>query len=237
MSRRKFLIAPSVLGADPLALAEAVESLKGRHDWLHLDIMDGHFVRNLSFGPAVARAMRRRWPEAFIDVHLMVDRLDVVLPLFLNSGASLITIHAETEPQLLHAALGSIRAAGLQAGVAIGPATPVEMIRPVLDCVDLVLVMSVTPGFGGQSLIESTLERTRQLAQLRAATRGYSYLIEMDGGINLDNAPRIALAGCDVAVAGSSVFSSPDPAAYLDKMKSEVKEAFDNAEIGADRQD
>ncbi|MCR4817381.1 MAG: ribulose-phosphate 3-epimerase, partial [Fretibacterium sp.] len=204
MSRREFLIAPSVLGADPLALADAVESLKGRHDWLHLDIMDGHFVRNLSFGPSVARAMRRRWPEAFIDVHLMVDRLDVVLPLFLDSGASLITVHAETEPQLLHAVLGSIRAAGLQAGVAIGPVTPVERIRPVLGCVDLVLVMSVTPGFGGQSLIEDTLERTRQLAQLRAAG-GYGYLIEMDGGINLDNAARIALAGCDVAVAGSAV--------------------------------
>lgn len=234
--RREFLIAPSVLGADPLALAEAVESLGGREDWLHLDIMDGHFVRNLSFGPAVARAMRRRWPDAFIDVHLMVDRLDVVLPLFLDSGASLVTVHAETEPQLLHATLASIRAAGLKAGVAIGPVTPVEMVRAVLGCVDLVLVMSVTPGFGGQGLIEDTLERTRELAQLRAAG-GYDYLIQMDGGINKDNAARIALAGCDVAVAGSAVFSSPAPAEYLDEMKSKVKEALANAGFRADRQE
>ena len=232
--RREFLIAPSVLGADPLALAEAVESLGGREDWLHLDIMDGHFVRNLSFGPAVARAMRRRWPDAFIDVHLMVDRLDVVLPLFLDS-ASLITVHAETEPQLLHATLASIRAAGLKAGVAIGPVTPVEAVRAVLGCVDLVLVMSVTPGFGGQGLIEDTLERTRELAGLRAAG-GYGYLIQMDGGINKDNADRIALAGCDVAVAGSAVFSSPAPAEYLDEMKLKVKEALAHAGIGPARQ-
>ena len=216
--RRKFLIAPSVLGADPLALAEAVESLGGREDWLHLDIMDGHFVRNLSFGPAVARAMRRRWPDAFIDVHLMVDRLDVVLPLFLDSGASLVTVHAETEPQLLHATLASIRAAGLKAGVAIGPVTPVERVRAVLGCVDLVLVMSVTPGFGGQGLIEDTLERTRELAGLRAAG-GYNYLIQMDGGINKDNAARIALAGCDVAVAGSAVFGKADRAAAIREIR------------------
>ena len=95
---RRVLLAPSVLGADPLRIAESVESLGGRHDWLHLDVMDGHFVRNLSFGPAVAGAMRRRWPDAFIDVHLMTDRLDVVLPLFLNAGASLVTVHAEVEP-------------------------------------------------------------------------------------------------------------------------------------------
>ncbi|MBR1672423.1 MAG: ribulose-phosphate 3-epimerase [Fretibacterium sp.] len=232
MKRRAVLFAPSVLGADPLRLAEAVESLQGRQDWLHLDIMDGHFVRNLSFGPHLARAMRRRWPDAFIDVHLMVDRLDTALSLFLDSGASLITVHAEAEPQLLHAVLSSIRSAGLKAGAAIGPATPVEVLRPVLGCIDLALVMSVTPGFGGQGMIEETLERTRELAQLRAAG-GHSYLIQMDGGLNKDNVARAALAGCDVVVAGSAVFSSPAPAEYLEEMKSKVKEALADAGIGS----
>ena len=229
---RRVLLAPSVLGADPLRIAESVESLGGRHDWLHLDVMDGHFVRNLSFGPAVAAAMRRRWPDAFIDVHLMTDRLDVVLPLFLNAGASLVTVHAEVEPQLLHAELSSIRRAGVRAGIAIGPATPVERIRPVLGIVDLVLVMSVTPGFGGQSFIEESLERTRELAGLRAS-RGWSWLIEMDGGLKEENVGRAVLAGCDVVVAGSAVFNSPDPAACLDRMRSKVKEALSNAGFGA----
>lgn len=231
-ARRRVLFAPSVLGADPLAVGDAVDSLKGRHDWLHLDIMDGHFVRNLSFGPAMARALRRRYPDAFIDAHLMVDRLEVLLPLFVDSGVSLITVHAETEPQLLHASLSSIRKAGLRAGVAIGPATGVERVRPVLETADLVLVMSVTPGFGGQSLIEGTLERTRDLVRLRAV-EGYRYLIQMDGGINGDNVGRVALAGCDVVVAGSAVFESPNPGACLDGMRAKVKEALDDVGIGS----
>lgn len=227
---RKVLFAPSVLGADPLRIADAVESLGGRHDWLHLDIMDGHFVRNLSFGPAVASALHKRWPDAFIDAHLMVDRLDTVLPLFLESGVSLITVHAETEPQLLHGTLSIIKKAGLKAGAAIGPATPPEMLAPVLGLLDLALVMSVTPGFGGQSFIESSLESVRALARMRAAY-GHSYLIQIDGGINEVNAPAAALAGCDVLVAGSAVFGSADPAGYLDRMKLKVKEALDVAGV------
>ena len=226
------LFAPSVLGADPLRLADAVESLRGSYDWLHLDIMDGHFVRNLSFGPSVARALRNRWPDAFIDVHLMIDRLETMLPLFMEANPSLVTLHAETEPQLLYASLSRIRAAGMKAGVAIAPSTPVEAIVPVLENVDLALVMSVTPGFGGQRLIESTLEKTRDLARLRAA-RGYSYRIEMDGGINEDNVASIVLAGCDVLVMGSAVFGSADPAGCLDRMKLKVKEALANAGLGS----
>lgn len=220
-----------MLGADPLAIADAVDSLKGRYDWLHLDIMDGHFVRNLSFGPAVARALAKRWPGAFIDAHLMVDRLEVILPLFLDSGVSLITLHAETQPQLLHASLTEIRKAGLQAGAAVGPATPVSVLEPVLDILDLVLVMSVTPGFGGQSLIESTLDKTRSLVSLRAA-RGYRYRIQMDGGIKTENVAQVALAGCDVVVAGSGVFRSPDPAGCIDEMREQVKEALADGRNG-----
>ncbi len=230
--RRRVLFAPSLLGADPLFVGAAVDGLKGRQDWLHLDIMDGHFVRNLSFGPAMAKALRRRYPDAFIDAHLMVDRLDVLLPLFVDAGVSLLTIHAETEPQLLHASLSSIRRAGLRAGVALGPASGLERVRPVLEIVDLVLVMSVTPGFGGQSLIETTLERTRDLVRLRAA-EGYRYLIQMDGGINGDNVGRVVLAGCDVVVAGSAVFEAPDPGACLDAMRAKAKEALDDAGIGS----
>ena len=231
-ARRRVLFAPSLLGADPLCVGAAIDGLGGRYDWLHLDIMDGHFVRNLSFGPAMARALRRRYPNAFIDAHLMVDRLDVLLPLFVEAGVSLITVHAETEPQLLHAALSSIRKFGLRAGVAMGPATGVERVHPVLEIADLVLVMSVTPGFGGQSLIEATLERARDLVRLRAA-EGHRYLIQMDGGINDKNVGRVALAGCDVVVAGSAVFKSPDPGAFLDAMRVKVKEALDDAGIGS----
>ena len=225
------IVAPSLLAADPLRLAESVEALKGRHDWLHVDIMDGHFVRNFSFGPDTARAMRRRWPKEFIDVHLMTDRLETALPLFLDAEPSLVTVHAETEPQLLYAALSKIKAAGVKAGVAIGPATPVSAITTVLDVVDLVLVMSVTPGFGGQTFIEGTLEKTRDLARIRAA-RGYSYLIEMDGGLCEDNAAKVALAGCGVLVMGSAVFGSDDPAASIDRIKLKVKEALAYAGLG-----
>ena len=193
------LSAPSLLGADPLCVGAAIDGLGGRYDWLHLDIMDGHFVRNLSFGPAMARALRRRYPDVFIDAHLMVDRLDVLLPLFVEAGVSLITVHAETEPQLLHAALSSIRRSGLRAGVAMGPATGVERVRPV---------------------------------RLRAA-EGRRYLIQMDGGINDKNVGRVALAGCDVVVAGSAVFQNPDPGAFLDAMRVKVKEALDDAGIGS----
>ncbi len=202
--------------------------MKDKHDWLHLDVMDGHFVRNISFGSAMAKALRKRYPDAFLDVHLMLDRLDVILPMFVEAGASLITVHAETEPHQLHAVLSSIRASGLKAGVAISPPTGIESLRFILDIVDLVLVMSVTPGFGGQSLITSVLEKTRDLVRLREAN-GYSYLIQMDGGISSDNAGDVVLAGCDVVVAGSAVFNSPDPAAYIDDMRLKVKEALADA--------
>lgn len=222
------LFAPSVLGADPLNVEAAIDSLAGKFDWLHLDVMDGNFVRNISFGPAMAGALRKKYKEAFLDVHLMLGNLEVFIPAFIASGASQITIHAEVEPQLLYSRLTQIRQAGVKAGVVLAPATPLEQLRFVLPVVDIVLVMSVTPGFGGQSMIEGTLDKVRDLVSLRAV-ENYSYLIEIDGGIKLENVGRVAAAGCDVVVMGSALFDSPEPARYLDESRNAVKEAFVNA--------
>ena len=228
---REFLFAPSILGADPLNISGSIESLQNNFDWLHLDIMDGHFVRNLSFGPDFSRALRKKYPDAFIDAHLMTDNLETVLPLFINSGASSITVHAETEPHLLHATLSAIKNAGIKAGIALCPPTPVMQVAPVLDMADLVLVMSVTPGFGGQKFIESSLEKVRELASIRAAMK-HNYVIEIDGGINENNITRVILAGCDVVVMGSAVFRESNPASWLADLRVKIKEAlrdFDRA--------
>ena len=225
---RAVLFAPSILGADPLSIGAAVDSLQGNFDWLHLDVMDGHFVQNISFGPAMVDALRKKHKEAFLDVHLMVDKLDVLLPAFVDAGASLISIHAEVEPQLLHSRLSLIRRMGVKAGVVLAPATPPEQLRFVLDIVDTVMVMSVTPGFGGQSLIESSLEKTRDLVRWRAVEK-YGYLIQMDGGIKRENVVPVVAAGCDVVIMGSAVFNSPNPACYLAAARKIVKEALVDA--------
>lgn len=222
---RRVLFAPSVLGADPLNVAASIATLRGNYDWLHLDIMDGHFVPNLSFGPAMAEALRKRYPEAFLDVHLMLDSPGLYWTAFADAGASLISLHAEAEPQLLHSHLTAIRRRGIKAGVALAPATPAEQVRPVLEVADLVLVMSVTPGFGGQGLIEATLEKTRDLTRWRAV-EGYDYLIQMDGGIRRENAGAVAAAGCDVLVMGSALFGAPDPGATLEASRAAVQDAL-----------
>ena len=221
---RKIIFAPSLLGADPLNIAHDINRLGGNFDWIHLDIMDGHFVRNLSFGPEFSRALRKKFPDAFIDAHLMTDNLQTVLPLFTDS-ASLITVHAETEPHLLHATLSAIKSAGIKAGVSLCPPTPVSMIENVLELADLVLVMSVTPGFGGQKFIESSLEKVRELASVREAGK-YNYLIEIDGGINENTITRAVKAGCDVLVMGSAVFRNDNPGKWLSEMRGKIKEAL-----------
>lgn len=227
---RKIFLAPSLLGANPLNISGAIASLEDKHDWLHLDIMDGHFVKNLSFGPEYAAALRRYYPGSFIDTHLMVDNLDVILPQFIEAGSSLITIHAETEGHLLHASLMKIKNAGLRAGVALCPPTKISSIdESIFELADLVLVMSVTPGFGGQKFIASSLNKVRELVSLRAVHK-YNYLIEIDGGINENNITQAVLAGCDAIVAGSAVFKSEDSAAWLSKARDAIEEALKDFE-------
>ena len=181
-------------------------------------------MRNLPFGPEFSRALRKRYPDSFIDVHLMTDKLETVLPLFIDSASS-ITVHAETEPHLLHAVLSSVRNAGLKAGISLCPPTPARQIEGILELADLVLVMSVTPGFGGQKFIESSLEKVRELASIREA-RKYNYKIEIDGGINENNITRTVLAGCDAIVMGSAVFREENPALWLEGVRAKVKEAL-----------
>lgn len=226
---REVIFAPSLLGADPLDISGSIGSLNGNYDWLHLDIMDGHFVRNLSFGPEFSRSLRKRYPDSFIDAHLMTDRLETILPLFLKAGASSITVHAEAEPHLLHATLTAIHEAGIKAGIALCPPTNLASIEAVLGLADLVLVMSVTPGFGGQKFIERSLEKVRELVSIREAGK-YNYLIEIDGGINEDNITRAVLAGCDAVVMGSALFRNDNPGLWLEGLRVKIKEAMNNLE-------
>ena len=221
MQSRKIFLAPSILGANPLKIYDSIIAMQNNFDWLHLDIMDGHFVRNLSFGADFALKIRETFPEIFLDVHLMVDELKIILPQFIKAGSSLITIHAECESHLLHASLSEIRKAGIKTGISLCPPTPVRNIESVLELADLVLIMSVTPGFGGQKLIESSFDKVRELVSLREVHK-YNYLIEIDGGINENNIISAALAGCDVIVAGSAVFNNNNPCEWLAKFKEAI---------------
>lgn len=206
-------IAPSILSADFARMGDAVAHLAGYGaDWVHFDVMDGHFVPNLTFGPMMCAAVRPL-THLPLDVHLMVERPGDYVEPFHAAGADCITFHVEADAHV-HRTLQSIRARGMRAGVVLNPATPVCMAEPVLPLCDLVLLMSVNPGFGGQAFIPEVLDKIRALRALIDA-RGLPTEIEVDGGINPDTARLCAAAGATVLVAGSSVFRADDPAAMI----------------------
>jgi ribulose-phosphate 3-epimerase len=203
------ILAPSILAADYTRLGEQIDLCTAAGvRWIHCDIMDGHFVPNISYGPTIVQAARRAAPNAFLDVHLMIYHPDQYLQAFADAGADLISVHVEATPHI-HRSLQHIRNIGLKTGVAINPGTPVTVAEPVLANADLVVLMSVNPGFGGQSFIESTWQRIRELKDLRNK-HNLNFLIEIDGGVTPDNAAELLLAGADVLVAGSSVFGTED---------------------------
>ena len=199
------ILAPSILSADFARLGEEVKGCgEAGAQYIHIDVMDGRFVPNLTFGPPVIRCIRP-YTERVFDVHLMIEEPDRYITAFREAGADLLTVHAEA-CRHLDRTVQAIHEAGMKAGVALNPATPVQLLSDILPMLDMVLVMSVNPGFGGQRFIPYTLDKIRSLRQM-AETRGLSLDIEVDGGVNLQNLPEILKAGANVIVAGSSVFN------------------------------
>jgi ribulose-phosphate 3-epimerase len=212
---RKLKIAPSILSADFGRLAEEVRAI-GSADYVHVDVMDGHFVPNMTIGPLVVEAVRRA-TQLPLDVHLMIEDAERWVPAYARAGADVIGVHVEACPHL-HRTLHQIRELGKRPSVVLNPATPLESIEWVLADVDQVLIMSVNPGFGGQGFIPSALDKIRQLRML-IVERGLDVDIEVDGGVKLDNIAEVVAAGANVIVSGSAVFGTPDYAATIAAMR------------------
>jgi len=210
-------IAPSILSADFSRLAEDIRAVdRAGADYIHVDVMDGHFVPNITIGPLVVEALRRVTDKP-LDVHLMIENPDLYIPEFARAGADIITVHQEAVPHL-HRTVQLIKSFGKKAGVSLNPATPVTTLDVILDDLDLVLVMSVNPGFGGQAFIPSALDKIRALRQ-RISQRGLATELEVDGGVKIDNIRAVVAAGADVLVAGSAVFNTDDYAATLSALR------------------
>lgn len=218
MSRQPTVIAPSILSADFARLGEEVDNvLAAGADWVHFDVMDNHYVPNLTIGPLVCDALRQHGVTAPIDVHLMVEPVDAIIPMFAKAGATHISFHPEASRHV-HRSIQLIKSLGCSAGMVLNPATPVEVLDYVLDELDYVLLMSVNPGFGGQAFIPSTLDKLRRVRE-RIDASGRDIRLEIDGGVKPDNIGEIAAAGADTFVAGSAIFGQPDYRDIITRMK------------------
>lgn len=215
--KKKKIIAPSILSADFSNLSQQIRFVElGGADWIHCDVMDGKFVPNLTFGPIVVKAVRKI-TKLPIDVHLMIQNPDALIERFVEAGADCITVHQE-EVVHLNRTITKIHELGTKAGVAINPSTPISTLVEVLEIVDLLLVMSVNPGFGGQKFIPNSLRKIKELVELREECSA-NFLIEVDGGVDLNNIEQISEAGCDVFVAGNSIFSKDNITAATVELK------------------